>query len=64
MNKSLQDMIDDYKNGLLETRNLQISNEKFLTEVGLDCCTMPNPKTHKEFREKVVCLICLKKPKL
>ena len=33
MNKSLQDIIDHYKNGLLETRNLQISNEKFLNEV-------------------------------
>ena len=36
MNKSLQDIIDHYKNGLLETRNLQISNEKFLTEVICD----------------------------
>ena len=36
MNKSLQDIIDYYKNGLLETRNLQISNEKFLTEVICD----------------------------
>jgi uncharacterized protein YjbI with pentapeptide repeats len=36
MKKSLQDRIDDYKNGLLETRNLQIRNEKFLTEVICD----------------------------
>ena len=36
MNKSLQNMIDRYKNGLLETRNLQISHEKFLTEVICD----------------------------
>lgn len=36
MTKSLQNMIDRYKNGLLETRNLQISNEKFLTEVICD----------------------------
>ena len=36
MNKSLQDIIDHYKNGPLETRNLQISNEKFLTEVICD----------------------------
>lgn len=36
MNKSLQDIIDNYKNGLLETRNLQISNAKFLTEVICD----------------------------
>ena len=36
MNKSLQDIIDNYKNGLLETRNLQIRNEKFLTEVICD----------------------------
>jgi len=36
MNKSLQDIIDHYKNGLLETRNLQISNKKFLTEVICD----------------------------
>ena len=33
MNTSLQNIIDRYKNGLLETRNLQISNEKFVTEV-------------------------------
>ena len=36
MNKSLQNIIDRYKNGLLETQNLQISNEKFLTEVICD----------------------------
>ena len=33
MNKSLQNMIDHYKNGLAETQNLQINNEKFLTEI-------------------------------
>ena len=36
MNKSLQNIIDRYKNGLLETQNLQISNEKFLTEIICD----------------------------
>ena len=36
MNKSLQNIIDRYKNGLLETQNLQISNEKFLTEIIYD----------------------------
>ena len=36
MNKSLQNIIDRYKNGLLETQNLQISNEKFLTKVIYD----------------------------
>lgn len=36
MNKSLQNIIDRYKNVLLETRNLEISNEKFLTEVICD----------------------------
>ena len=36
MNKSLQNIIDRYKNGLLDPRNLQISNEKFLTEVICD----------------------------
>jgi len=36
MNKLLQNMIDRYKNGLLETRNLQISNEKFSTETICD----------------------------
>lgn len=33
MNKSLQSIIDHYKNGQIETRNLQVKNEKFLTEV-------------------------------
>ena len=33
MNKSLLNIIDRYKNGELETRNLQVKNEKFLTEV-------------------------------
>ena len=28
MNKLLQNIIDHYKNGLLKTQNLQISNEK------------------------------------
>ena len=32
MNKLLQNMIDSYKNGLLEPRNLQISNKNFSTE--------------------------------
>jgi len=32
MDKSLQNMIDRYKNGLLETQNLQISNENFSDE--------------------------------
>ena len=36
MNKSLQNIIDRYKNGLLDPRNLQISNKKFLTEVICD----------------------------
>ena len=36
MTKSLQNMIDHYKNGLLETRNLQIKNKKSLTEVICD----------------------------
>lgn len=36
MNKSLQNMIDHYNDGLLETRNLQISNEKFLGEIICD----------------------------
>jgi hypothetical protein len=31
--KSLQDLIDGSKNGLLGTQNLQIRNQQFLTEV-------------------------------
>jgi uncharacterized protein YjbI with pentapeptide repeats len=34
--KSLKNTIDRYKNGLLETRNLQISNENFSTEAICD----------------------------
>jgi len=36
MTHTLKDIIDHYKNGLRETRNLQISNEKFLTKVICD----------------------------
>lgn len=36
MNKSLQKIIDKYKNGLLETHNLQIKNQEFSTEVIFD----------------------------
>jgi|AntRauMFilla1563_2_1112583.scaffolds.fasta_scaffold01250_7 uncharacterized protein YjbI with pentapeptide repeats len=32
MNKLLQNIIDNFNDGLVETRNLQISNENFFTE--------------------------------
>ena len=33
MKKPLQNMIDSYKNGLLETQNLQIIDENFSDEI-------------------------------